>query len=103
VQLSGWLQVRWIALERGWPGRLLVSGPDGSCFGHHRASGVDDEEQDSRIVERARCCRVRYELGCSPCGEGEDGHEPQDAVPTVGRSADADSGNGCRDKEQRGG
>jgi hypothetical protein len=80
-----------------------LSGKDRSCFGHHRAPAVDDEKQDGRVVEGARCCGVGHELGCSPGGEGEDGHEPQDAVPTVERSTNADSGDGSGDKEQRGG
>jgi hypothetical protein len=33
----------------------------------------------------------RHELGCSPGGEGEDGHEPQEGVTTVGLCADAGS------------
>jgi hypothetical protein len=103
VQRRGWLPVCWIALWRGCLSSLPVSSQDGSRFGHHRATAVDDEEQNSRVVERTRCCRVRRDLGCSPGGEGEDSHEPQEAVPTVGRSAEADGGNGGGDKEQRGG
>jgi hypothetical protein len=76
---------------------------DASRFGYHRAAAVDDEQQDSRIVERTRSRMARHDLGCSPGSEREDGHEPQEAMRTAGRPADADSGNGGRDKEQRGG
>jgi hypothetical protein len=103
VQRRDWLQACRIALWRGCLSSLPVSSQDGSRFGHHRATAVDDEEQDGRVVERARYCRVRRDLGCSPGGEGEDSHEPQQAVPAVGRSADADGGDGGGDKEQRGG
>jgi hypothetical protein len=99
----GWLRGRSIALQLGCLSSLLVSSQDGSCFGHHRVAAVDDEEQDRRVVERARCCRVWRDLGCSPGSEYQDGHEPQEAVPAVGRSADADGGNGGRDNEQRDG
>ncbi len=116
---AAWSSQRFCPVARGraaaWPARLRGVAPWRGClsslraepgrpwFGHYRAAAVDDEEQDGRVVERARCCRVRRDLGCSPGGEGEDGHEPQEAVPTLGRSADADGGDGGGDKEQRGG
>ena len=103
LQWPGQAEGRWVGLWRDGRIGLPVSGQDGSCLSYHCAAAVDDEEQDGRVVERARCSRVRHDLSCSPGCEGEDGHEPQEAVPTVGRSADADRGDGGGDKEQRGG
>jgi hypothetical protein len=81
---------------------LPVVGQHGSRFGDHRAAAIDDEQQDGRVVECARRCWVGRELGCSPGGEGENGDEPQERVAPLGRSADADGGDGARDEEQRG-
>jgi hypothetical protein len=103
VRRRGWVRVSWVALWRAFRSSWPVSSEDGPCFCHHRAAAVDDEEQDGRVVERARCSRVRHDLRCSPGRECKDGHEAQEVVPTVGWSGDADSGNGGSDEEQRGG
>jgi hypothetical protein len=80
-----------------------VTGQDGSCFGIHRAAAVDYEQQDGRVVECGGCRRVGHDLASSPGGEGEDGRQPQQAVPAVARPGDADGGDGSGDQEQRGG
>jgi hypothetical protein len=95
--------VCWVVLWRGCLVSLPVVGQDGPRFGYHRVAAVDDEQQDGHIVEPARDCGVRHELTGSPGGEREDGHQPQEAVPTLGRPADADGSDGGGDKEQGGG
>jgi hypothetical protein len=102
-QRRGCLQVRWITPHRRRLRDLLMSSEDRSCLGYRRVAAIDDEQQDGRVVEPARCCRAGHDLRCTPGNKGEDGHEPQEAMRTAGRPADTDGGNGGRDEEQRGG
>jgi len=53
------------------------------------ASGVDDEEQYGRIVERSGSGRIRKQLGHAPGREGENCDKPHQSVSCLRRIRDA--------------